>query len=75
MALPPGVLRLTIIGWNLAFISLPEDEGPREALQPCQYIEPYIHIIKHAFNKIDLLISCKLNKIYILALNLLCFIS
>jgi len=74
MALAPGVLRLTTIGWDWAFNALPEDEGPREALQPCQYIEPNIHIIKHAINKLDLLISCKSNKIYILALNLLYFI-
>jgi hypothetical protein len=75
MALPPGVLRLTTIGWDWAFNALPEDEGLREALQPCQYIETNIHIFKHNINKLYVLISCKFNRIYILALNLLEFIN
>ncbi|OGR26626.1 MAG: hypothetical protein A2139_02550 [Desulfobacca sp. RBG_16_60_12] len=75
MALPPGVLRTTTIGWGLMFHSLTEGWGPLEALQPCQNIELNIHIIKHESNKLLLLIPWKFNEIYVVVLNLQFFIN
>ena len=47
MALAPGVLWLTTIGWGLPFILYLKDGVPLQALQPCQKNGHNIHIIKH----------------------------